>query len=110
MNTVNVYVVGNGSAWVDNEHPLVGEDFTLHCRPDTGEQLLDVIATDEVGHSIAMEVALDATYTWSSYWIGTNIYITVTFSGDVPPVPPTDDKRLVALMAAIKRRKKKLFI
>lgn len=86
-NTIHVSSTGNGTAYVDNEHPLDGADFVLTATPAYGETLIDITATDSHGYSIAMDVIPVRTYQYNAGW-GKNIYISVEFSGETPPPPP----------------------
>ena len=93
---VNIYVnvTGNGSAWVDNPTPNLGDTITLECIPNTGETLDDVQATDGNNYPVAVAVQQTQTITLSSsYDYGGSITIDVTFSGTTPPTPTTPRKR-----------------
>ena len=84
--TLHVYlsVTGNGTASVSNYSPTFGEVVTLTCIPNTGESLLDIIATTLTGQSVAIDPhLLSQTFTMPNE----SIVISVTFSG-TPPVPP----------------------
>lgn len=105
-NTIYVNVTGNGTAYVDNQHPEDGEDFTLYAIPATGETLVQpdgITATDANGYSIAMEQTEEYTYTYNSGW-GRYIYISVEFTGTTPPYVPTARKKMPLWMMCNRRR------
>ena len=105
-NTIYVNVTGNGTAYVDNQHPEDGEDFTLYAIPATGETLVQpdgITATDANGYSIAMEQTDEYTYTYNSGW-GRYIYISVEFTGTTPPYIPTVRKKMPLWMMVNRRR------
>lgn len=91
MPKINIDVTGNGTAWVDNDDPNTGETVTLYCIPDVGATLDNVDAVDLEGHSIALAVQEEQTFTYGSY-SGMIIYVTF-IGGPTPPTPTTSTKR-----------------
>lgn len=83
MAKIDVLITGNGTAYVDNDDPNIGDIVTLYCDPVVGETLDDVIAWDEHGYSIALATVAVQSFTWN-YGAMT---ISVTFSGTTPPTP-----------------------
>lgn len=92
-NHIYLSTTGNGTAYVSNNMPADGDPFTLNANPATGETLNDIYARDSHGHSIAMQVATQYTYTYDETAWGNFINIFVEFSGTTPPPPPTAYKR-----------------
>jgi len=94
--TLHVYVtsVGNGYAYVSNPTPDFEEYFTLYCIPAQGETLINV-----VGYSIpsGYPVALNVLEEQEVRMPNESIQITVTFSGETPPVPPTPTARTMKI-------------
>ena len=88
MAQIDILVTGNGTAYVDNPTPNIGDTVTLYCDPATGETLLDVLAWDEGGHSIALAVTPVQSFTWNFV----AMTISVVFSGTTPPQPTTPNK------------------
>ena len=88
-NHISVNITGNGSAYVTNPTPADGDSFTLYAIPASGETLVDITARDSHGYSIAMVVAQSYTYTYDETNWGNNIIISVEFTGQTPPTPPT---------------------
>lgn len=76
---------GNGTAYVSNPNPADGETVTLYAIPSSGATLLDLIAVDDGGYSIAISVQEQQQITYRAYWI--NMYVTATFSGSPSPSP-----------------------
>ena len=87
-NTIYLNVNGNGTAYVDNYHPETGEDFTLYAIANDPDTLDNIVGEDSHGYSIAMDVIPTKTYPYREEY-GDYIIITVTFSGETPPTPPT---------------------
>ena len=82
---VYLQVNGNGTATVVPTSVNAGQDVTLTCTPATGEQLLNIIATEiQSGQSIAVTVTTGS----QLIPIYNDAIIQVFFSG-TPPVPPT---------------------
>lgn len=68
MSNITVISVGDGSAYVDNPHPLNGEIFTLYCEPIPMGNLDDIQATDSHGYYIALPVQTPLPITYQSTW------------------------------------------
>ena len=78
MSKITVISNGDGYAYVTNPDPLDGMDFDLICTPFTGEMLIDIVAYDANGYSVALYVQPTQTITWNDTWV--TLEITVTFS------------------------------
>ena len=101
---VYLQVNGNGTATVVPTSVNAGQDVTLTCTPATGEQLLNIIATEiQSGQSIAVTVTTGS----QLIPIYNDAIIQVFFSG-TPPVPPTptylEKKRMPIWMYPMFRR------
>ena len=87
MGQIFMSVSGNGHAYVTNYNPSDGDRVFLHCMPDSGEILQNIIATDSWDNPIALYPdALDQSFIFRDAW--RNMYIEVYFSGSQPPHPP----------------------
>lgn len=105
-NTIYINVSGNGTAYVSNQHPEDGEDFTLYAIPAEGESLISpdgITARDSNGYSIAMMQTSEYTYTYQAGW-GYYIYISVEFTGTTPPFIRTARKKMPLWMMLNRRR------
>ena len=84
----NIYVTteGDGTASVNPSTVSTGDTYDLTCTPNTGETLLDIIATEtDTGMSVAIPVVTGTqTVPFNS---ASNLSIRVIFSG-TPPTPP----------------------
>lgn len=80
MSLIDVVVVGNGTAWVDNPDPVLSDTVTLYATPDIGETLDDIEAWDSYGYSVALYVQQVQTFTWTY----DAMTIKVTFSTATP--------------------------
>ena len=87
MSKINVSYSGNGYAYISDPDPEPNQPVTLFATPNAGETLDDIVATDQYGYSIALDVQQQQTFRYNSAW--GNISIVVTFSGSTPPTPPT---------------------
>lgn len=99
---------GNGYTTSDALPPLVeGEVVTLTFYPDPGEELEDVRAFDSHDYSVALPpvVGNQMSITFRSAW--NNLYVDVYYSGSTPPPTPTLNMWLVAVIAKIKRKRRK---
>lgn len=76
MSDIWVEYEGGGTAWVNNNHPNIGEEVTLYAIPFTGATLDDIQAWDEHGYSVALYVQEEQTFICNSQ----TITIHVTFS------------------------------
>lgn len=83
MSDIQITIIGNGGAYVDNPHPENGDTVTLHANPFAGETLNDIYAVDSGGYSIAMSVTPVQSFIYNSGW--GDVFITVEFSGSNPP-------------------------
>lgn len=82
---IYVTVIGNGTAYVVPTTVSVGDTYDLTVTPNTGESLVDIVATEtDTGYSVAVAVQTGTqTITMQSQ---SNISIVVTFTGT--PTPP----------------------
>lgn len=89
--SISVNTTGNGRAYVSNYNPIAGNIITLTCRPNTGEYLVDIIATTVGGQSVALDpTAQVQTFTMPSE----SIIIDVSFTSISPPTPvPSGTKK-----------------
>ena len=85
MSVISVTYSGNGVAYAVPSVVNGGETVTLTCTPDPGETLIDIVAYDEHGYSVALSVVTVQTFTYNAT-LG-NVFITVTFSSTTPPGP-----------------------
>ena len=102
MSDIFVNIYGNGVAYVDNYTPSDGETITLECYEDPGEQLLDVLAWESHGYSVALATTNIQTFTYRAIW--GNLTIDVYFSGSTPPPPPPSNW-LYAILGSRRRPK-----
>lgn len=86
MAQVFLNVRGNGTAYVDNEAPTQGEEFTIHCIPFDDAELLDVKLWTSDDQSIAITVGPDITLTYQSIY--GNVYADIYFTGSEPQPEP----------------------
>jgi len=82
MSKINVTYSGNGYAYISDPDPEPNQWVTLFANPSYGETLVDIVATDSQGYSIALGVQQQQTFRYNSAW--GNIFIVVTFSGTTP--------------------------
>lgn len=104
MAFIFVNVNGDGTAYVDNPNPLPNDLVTLFAYPDTGAELLDIIARDEGGHSIALSVVPEQSFQYMSAY--GNITIDVYFSGSTPPAPVITAKDIAIMFKLSNNRNK----
>lgn len=80
MNEISVQWTGDGSTYVDNYYPNDGDTITLTCIPDPHCSLVDIVAYDEHGYSVALYVqdVQQFTYNESAYGNKLDIYVTFT--------------------------------
>lgn len=76
MANIWVQYTGDGTAWVNNPTPNIGEEVTLYAIPDDGATLDDIEAWDEYGYSVALYVQEEQNFICNS----NTITIQVTFS------------------------------
>ena len=81
---ISLNVTGNGTARAIPSVANANDTIRLICTPASGETLLDIDARDTQGHSFALAVVQDQTFTMPSF----SLIIAVAFSG-TPPTPPT---------------------
>lgn len=93
-------VSGNGTAEVIPTSQEGGQPVTLYCLPYSGETLDDIEAQDPEGHSVALEVSEEQTFNMPAF----NLTIYVTFSGTIPPEPPTTKRKKMPLWMMLRRR------
>ena len=93
-------VSGNGTAEVIPTSQEEGEPVTLYCLPYSGETLNDIEAQDPEGHSFALDVEEEQTFNMPAF----NLTIYITFSGGIPPEPPTTKHKKMPLWMMIRRR------
>lgn len=88
---ITMNVTGNGIARVSNYNPVAGNIITLTCTPNSGESLVDIIATTVGGQSVALDpTLLVQTFTMPNE----SINIAVEFTSYIPPTPvPTGTKK-----------------
>lgn len=71
---INIYIDGDGSAYVTNEYPQLGDSVTLHCDPDQGKRVKKVVGYDENGNLIPFRPIKEQTFTWNYQTL--DIYVT----------------------------------
>ena len=76
MANIWVQYTGDGTAWVSNPTPNIGEQITLYAIPADGATLDDIEAWDEYGYSVALYVQEEQDFICNS----NTITIQVTFS------------------------------
>ena len=89
-NTIYVEVIGNGTAYVSDNHPLDNDDFILYAIPYGTDTLVSpdgITATTSSGQYIALLQQESQTIRYDPLW-GKFINIRVEFTGDTPPIPP----------------------
>ena len=87
-NNIYVQPTGNGTAYVDVQHPIDGQNFTLYAYPNSGEELLDITAQDAHGQWVALSLTTVQTLPYDETNWGNRLTIYVEFSGVTPPPPP----------------------
>lgn len=95
MSNITVISVGDGTAYVDNEHPNDGEIFTLYSDPIPMGALDDIQATESHGYYIALPVQSPLPITYQSAW------------GDVQIVVIFADSPFYALLGFFIKKKRK---
>ena len=93
-------VSGNGTAEVIPTSQEEGEPVTLYCLPYSGETLDDIEAQDPEGHSFALAVEEEQTFNMPAF----NLTIYITFSGGIPPEPPSTKRKKMPLWMMLRRR------
>ena len=76
---INIYITGDGTASVDDDHPDTGDTVTLTITPDPRRKIESVIAYDENGNLIQLQNATTQTFTWN--YDSMDIYITFVKKG-----------------------------
>ena len=103
MSSVMVNVTGNGTAYVDNPSPNIGDTVTLYAYPNSPDTLDDITAMDEWGYSIALATTNVQSFTYQAAY-GDIVYISVVFSGVTPPPPPPFAQKYIWLLAKAAQR------
>ena len=82
--SIQILVIGDGTATVSNKTPQAGDLVTLTCIPNSGESLVDIdIREIATGYAVACSVVQVQTIPFT----GNSWFITVTFTGQTPPDP-----------------------
>jgi len=75
MSEIFVTWEGDGLAYVDNYFPQGGDTVALTCIPDPHCSLIDIIATDSHGYSVALAVTEYQEFVYNKLLGDINIHV-----------------------------------